>query len=293
MTTGMRIRTVVAALTSFVCTGAYAQNQADAQAHLDRARELAQSFVLPQRLLCGEPGGTVLSQAADVAENAEPTRVFDNLYYIGQKGVGAWAVTTSEGIILIDAIYTGTLETTLLPGFKKLGLDPSTVKYVMVTHGHGDHSGGAKYFQDKGDARIILSTADWDLLERPTAPGRGGGAGGSGRGGVVGGSGRSGVAVRPARVPDDKPRRDLVGTDGQKLTLGDTTITLVLTPGHTPGTISVIIPVKENGKSHVAGLWGGTMPPATLDAKNQYVESVKHFLQYRPPDPGEIRMTRV
>ena len=39
-----------------------------------------------------------------------------------------------------------------------------------------------------------------------------------------------------------KPKREIVATDGQKLTLGDTTLTLHITPGHTLGTISTLIP---------------------------------------------------
>ncbi len=54
-----------------------------------------------------------------------------------------------------------------------------------------------------------------------------------------------------------KPKRDIEATDGQKLTLGDTTLTLYITPGHTPGTISTVFPVKDNGTPHLAALWGG------------------------------------
>src|SRR6266404_5204801 len=50
----------------------------------------------------------------------------------------------------------------------------------------------------------------------------------------------------------------MVAADGQRLTLGDTTLTLYLTPGHTLGTISTLIPVKDNGKPHLAAEWGGT-----------------------------------
>jgi len=56
-------------------------------------------------------------------------------------------VTTSAGIVLIDAGYADQLESVLLPGMKKLGLDPSQVRYVILGHGHGDHFGGALYFQ--------------------------------------------------------------------------------------------------------------------------------------------------
>jgi metallo-beta-lactamase class B len=73
----------------------------------------------------------------------------------------------------------------------------------------------------------VMSAADWDLLEA-------------------------------TKVNYAKPTRDIVATDGQKLTLGDTTVTLYLTPGHTLGTISSIIPVKDGGRRHVAAYWGGT-----------------------------------
>jgi metallo-beta-lactamase class B len=56
----------------------------------------------------------------------------------------------------------------------------------------------------------------------------------------------------------NKPTRDMVVSDGQKLTLGDTTLTFTLTPGHTPGTVSTLIPVKDNGQPHLVAEWGGT-----------------------------------
>jgi metallo-beta-lactamase class B len=51
----------------------------------------------------------------------------------------------------------------------------------------------------------------------------------------------------------------MVATDGQKLPLGDTTLTMYLTPGHTLGTISTLIPVRDNGTPHLVAEWGGTM----------------------------------
>jgi metallo-beta-lactamase class B len=157
--------------------------------------------------------------------HAEPVKVFDNLYFVGQTEYSAWAVTTSAGIILIDTIFDYSVEDEVVGGLKKLGLDPAMIKYAIVSHGHFDHSGGAKYLQDHFGTRIILSAADWDLLERGS---------------------------------QTRPKRDLVATDGQKLTLGDTTLTLYLTPGHTLGTISTLIPVKDGGKPHLVAEWGGT-----------------------------------
>ena len=159
------------------------------------------------------------------AWHAEPVKVFDNLYFLGQTEYSVWAVTTSAGIILIDAIFDYSVDDEVVGGLKKMGLDPSAIKYVVVSHGHSDHSGGAKYLQDRFNARVILAAADWDLLDKST---------------------------------QTKPRRDMVATDGQKLTLGDTTLTLYHTPGHTLGTLSTLIPVKDQGRPHVAASWGGT-----------------------------------
>ena len=159
------------------------------------------------------------------AWHADPVKVFDNLYFLGQSEFSVWAVTTSAGIILIDSIFDYSVDDEVAGGLRTLGLDPATIKYVVISHGHSDHSGGAKYLQDKFNAHVILGAADWDLLDKST---------------------------------QTKPRRDMVATDGQKLTLGDTTLTLYNTPGHTLGTLSTLIPVTDHGTPHVAAHWGGT-----------------------------------
>ena len=73
----------------------------------------------------------------------------------------------------------------------------------------------------------------------------------------------------------------MVGTDGQKLTLGDTTITMYLTPGHTPGTLSYLIPVKDGGKPHLVAEWGGTAFnfPRTPENFKVYAASAERFAE--------------
>lgn len=126
----------------------------------------------------------------------------------------------------MDAIFDYSVEDEVVHGLATLGLDPKQIKYVIISHAHGDHVGGARFLQERG-ARIVMSGPDWDLMER-------------------------------SRANFAKPTRDVVATDGQKLTLGDTTITMYLTPGHTLGTLSSIIPVKDRGTTHMAAYWGGT-----------------------------------
>jgi metallo-beta-lactamase class B len=74
------------------------------------------------------------------------------------------------------------------------------------------------------------------------------------------------------RFPNGKPKRDIVATDGQKVTLGDTSVTIVATPGHTPGTLSMIFQVKDHGKPLTVAYNGGT-------AFN-FPNDVPHFDQY-------------
>ena len=175
---------------------------------------------------------------------AEPVKVFDNLYFVGQSEYSVWAVTTSQGIIVIDTIFDYSVEEEVAGGLKKLGLDPANIKYAIVSHPHPDHHGGAKFLQDRYGARVIMSAADWDFLDR------------------TGGT---------------KPKRDMVATDGQKLTLGDTTLTLYITPGHTPGTISILIPVKDNGRPHLAALWGGNGLNPDRESIQSYLRSAQRF----------------
>ena len=159
--------------------------------------------------------------------HAEPQKVFDNLYFVGMTEFASWAVTTTDGIIVIDPLFDYSVEDEVVGGLRKLGFDPADIRYVLISHGHLDHAGGAKLLQQRFGARLLMSAADWDLVERDN--------------------------------PRWKPARDLVITDGQKLTLGNTTLTMYLTPGHTNGTVSTLIPLTDHGEKHVAALWGGTL----------------------------------
>ncbi|HTH25813.1 MAG TPA: MBL fold metallo-hydrolase [Vicinamibacterales bacterium] len=190
---------------------------------------------------------------------AKPVKVFDNLYFVGQSEYSAWAVKTRDGIIIIDPIFDYSVEEEVVNGLKALGSDPNDIKYVLISHAHSDHVGGASYLQDRFNAKVIMSEADWNLLETTKASWR-------------------------------KPRRELVATDGQKLTLGDTTLILNITPGHTLGTISTLIPVVDGATRHVAAYWGGTafnwvanrtayITPERPDSFwfNHYIQSAQRF----------------
>jgi metallo-beta-lactamase class B len=121
----------------------------------------------------GQGGGQRQSGPPDRSTwYAEPVKVFDNLYFVGQSEYSVWAVTTSQGIITIDTIFDYSVEEEVAGGLKKLGLDAANIKYAVVTHPHPDHHGGAKFLQDRYGTRVLMSAADGTFSIEPTARSR-------------------------------------------------------------------------------------------------------------------------
>ena len=95
------------------------------------------------------------------------TRVFDELYFVGENAVSAWVLDTGDGLILFDALYSPEdMTKTLEPGLRSLGLDPARIRYLVITHAHGDHYGGARYLKEHYGTQIMASTIDWRMLSR-------------------------------------------------------------------------------------------------------------------------------
>ncbi|MCZ6659510.1 MAG: pectin acetylesterase-family hydrolase [Gammaproteobacteria bacterium] len=159
----------------------------------------------------------------------EPFQIFDNLYYVGIDWVAAYVLETSEGLILIDSLY-GKWINPMLANIAKLGLDPNDIKYVLVTHGHFDHHGGAAAVQRRYGAKVVMTEEDWELAEAEAAH-----------------------PLFAAPVP----KRDIVAQDGDVITLGDTTVTLYQTPGHSPGVLTMGYQVKDGDDVHNAITLGG------------------------------------
>jgi metallo-beta-lactamase class B len=181
----------------------------------------------------------------------EPTKLFDNMWYVGLASQGAFVITTSDGIILIDTLNTTEeARDVILPGMKKAGLDPAQIKYIVLTHGHPgqtDHTGGANFLQRTYRPRVMMSKEDWD-----------------------------------ATLPAQRPERPLATRDmdivhGQTLKLGDTTLTFTTLFGHSAGSLGIFIPVKWRGTSHVVWLHGGGLQHPTRDSLNRLRSVVQDY----------------
>ena len=197
----------------------------------------------------GAGGG---AQTQDPNTYAPPFKIFDNLYWLGTRAHSSWALGTSAGLIILDTNFAWATEPEIIGGLTKLGLKPADIKYVTISHAHGDHDQGAAELQKRYGAKVVMGEADWVS-----------------------------TLARPATAAGGVPTKDIsVGPEGYKLTLGDTTVQIVSTPGHTPGTISYVFPVKDQGRTIMVAYSGGTLTGAFgQDAKrwDEYVDSQRRI----------------
>ena len=196
---------------------------------------------------------------------AAPYKVFDDLYFVGTRIHSAWALTTPEGIVVIDTLFDYAIEPEIVDGLTALGLDPRDIKYVLISHAHGDHDQGAALLQSRFGANVVMGAADWDA-----------------------------TLQRPATAAGGVPKRDIaVGPEGTTITLGGKTINVIATPGHTRGTLSYIFPVRDGGRTLTVAYAGGTAFNFPREAENFaiYRDSQRKMLEAARNSGATVLMT--
>lgn len=174
----------------------------------------------------------------------EPLRLFGNLYFVGNKPASVHIVDTGEGLIMLDTGYQQSLAETV-DNIYRMGLDPHEIKYVLLTHGHIDHMGGARTMRAISGAKILLGRADREYAN---------------------GELDLSYARELDMRYDEVFEPDILLDDGDTLTFGHTTVRAVKTPGHTPGAMSYFFNVTDGERELIAGLHGG-MGINTLSAE--------------------------
>lgn len=226
-----------------------------AKAYVEKARALAGTdpdLQFDFGIFCKASGGSQNSDRATIAvPDSEPRlqpfgapspaavlggqRLFDNFYWIGNTGIGAWLITSNDGYILFDTMNSeADARDIIVPAMKKLNLDPMKLRYIVFGHGHFDHTGGGEYLQRTTGAKAVMHRDDWQIyMQSSGRPGRGGAA-----------------ANGAPALPLPKMKRDIDATDGMTLKVGDVTATVFTMTGHTPGSIGMVVPVKYQGREH-------------------------------------------
>ena len=164
----------------------------------------------------------------------QPVRILENVYFVGTYQASCHLIDTGDGLIMIDPGYIRTA-CYVIDSIYKLGFKPEDIKYIINTHWHGDHTEATADFANLFGAKTLLGIYDVEKAAKYFTP-------------------------------------DITVCDGDKLTLGNTTVEFMHTPGHTKGTISPFFNTTHNGRVYRVGMFGGaglnTLVPEKYDFDN-------------------------
>jgi metallo-beta-lactamase class B len=205
------------------------------------------------------------------AQRIAPFKAFDDAWFVGVCWVSAWLLPSPQGHVLIDSLYEPHAAH-LLDNIRAAGFDPQDIRYVFITHGHFDHAGGAaRLKRELKNARFVMTETGWT------------------------------EAIESARGSKGKPgawdmiERDIVAKDGDAFTIGNSTIVVRETPGHTLGTASYLYDVHDGGRTFHAVTVGGLGLNAIRDANQVelYIDSVEKLrnLATRSEAPVDVHLT--
>jgi glyoxylase-like metal-dependent hydrolase (beta-lactamase superfamily II) len=173
------------------------------------------------------------------------TELFDGFYFVGTVSVGQYVMKTPDGgYVLFDTMNNAAdVDNITVPQLQSAGINPETLRGIVVTHGHGDHDGGALRLQTLyNPPTTMVGSADYTANKPYVAT-------------IKVDSTQAGVPVPSA--------------------IGGATFTAMATPGHTPGTTSFILPVSYKGQQHKIAYLGGSAFPGSAAAALQYMRSAE------------------
>jgi metallo-beta-lactamase class B len=222
------------------------------------ALAVAAGTALVSAQTAGPAPGESLSQSyrGSQSKNVEyqkiaPFKVMDNLYYVGPGFVSVWLIPTSQGLILVDAAQEPYVDY-VIDNIRKVGFDPKNIKYILLSHGHLDHFGGANKIQKLSGAKIALTAGDWDFMEQQ-------------------------AKARPPKPGDEPPARDMIVKEGDTITLGDTKLKVYILPGHTPASPAYEFTAFDKGKGYKALIFGGPGPRNGVQGGTEFLKSIERL----------------
>ena len=182
-------------------------------------------------------------------------QIFDDVLLIANKATNCIVLDSGDGLILIDAIFPKEkMFDAIVSAIEEIGWDPKDIKKFIVSHGHFDHTGCGRWIKEAFHPDIYISKVDYDFwTDHPVFPDK----------------------------PETHKDFDIENfiDDGGEVTLGNKTVKVYSTPGHTPGGLSFIFPVTDLGVNHTAALWGGANPPNKIGKVVTYFKSLDYFMK--------------
>jgi metallo-beta-lactamase class B len=181
-------------------------------------------------------------------------KIAGNLYYVGTEDLACFLLATPEGHILINTALEDSVPM-LRDSMGQLGFKIEDIKILVTMQAHFDHVAAMKEVQQLSGAKVYATEADAPSIED------------GGKSDPVFG-GRS----RFAPVKVDRKLRD-----GDIVKLGGAQLKVILTPGHTRGSVSYSTTVDDNGQKRtvlIANMGSVVMP---LADNKKYPNIVEDF----------------
>lgn len=160
----------------------------------------------------------VMAQPKGWNDPVPPFRIMDNLYYVGTKELASYLFVTPEGDILMNSDYESSVPV-IRASVEKLGYKMTDIKILIAGHAHPDHVEGDALMKELTGAQVVVGRVDWPKT----------------------------AEFRPGGKPHPMDR---LVDEGETVSLGGTTLTAHLMPGHTRGCLAWSTTLKENGKSY-------------------------------------------
>ena len=176
-------------------------------------------------------------------------KVMDNFYYVGTKELASFLITTPEGHILMNSNYEASVPV-IRAGVEKLGFKFSDIKILIAGHAHPDHVEADAMVKSLTGAQVVVGR-----LEE--------------------------AATRAFRPGGKEHPIDRLVDEGDKVTLGGTTLTAHVMPGHTRGCLAWTLDLKEDGKTYHA------LVECSLNG--QFLQSLDNVSGNRRGLPGNVQ----
>lgn len=165
----------------------------------------------------------------------EPFKIIGNIYYVGTEDLSSYLITTPAGSVLIETGAEGNADI-VARNIATLGFKVTDVKYILTTQAHFDHVGAHARMKQLSGGQIVVSEGDAPVVE------------GGGRGDYHFGPD---FYFPPAHV-------DRRIQDGDTVRLGGTVLTAHLTPGHTKGTTTWTMELREGEAKPIHVVFAGS-----------------------------------
>jgi len=147
-----------------------------------------------------------------------PHRIMDNFYYVGTKELASFLFVTPQGNILMNTDYEASVPV-IRANVEKLGFKFTDIKILIAGHAHPDHVEGDAMVKEMTGAQVVVGRVDADK-------------------------------TREFRPGGKEHPIDRLVDDGESVTLGGTTLTAHIMPGHTRGCLAWSTNLKEDGKTY-------------------------------------------